>query len=55
MTIGRLLCPLTSDLIVKGKSISAKHKRMNDRDGEFLKWAIVIFIGQDTFPQQAVK
>jgi len=28
---------------------------MNDRDEEFLKWAIVVFIGQDTFPQQAVK
>jgi hypothetical protein len=28
---------------------------MNNRDGKFLKWAIVVFIGQDSFPQQAVK
>jgi hypothetical protein len=28
---------------------------MNNRGGEFLKWAIVVFIGQDSFPQQAVK
>jgi hypothetical protein len=26
---------------------------MNNRGGEFLKWAIVVFIGQDSFPQQA--
>jgi hypothetical protein len=28
---------------------------MNRRGGEFLKRAIVVFIGQDSFPQQAVK
>jgi hypothetical protein len=28
---------------------------MYNRGGEFLKWAIVVFIGQDSFPQQAVK
>src|SRR5262249_12148035 len=55
MTIGRLLCPLTSDLIAKGRSISARPKKMNNRGGEFFKWAIVVFIGQVSFPQQAVK
>jgi hypothetical protein len=28
---------------------------MNNRGGKFLKWAIVVFIGQDSFHQQAVK
>jgi len=28
---------------------------VNDREGKFLKLAIVVFIGQESFPQQAFK